>query len=142
MARSNTTFKLGNRAAVGGRGPSRPNVCTQVLLSQLHEIDKTTKKEKVHLLCEQLLKLALGFEYRALNKDGDAIKVQVPPDLAAIKEVIDRVQGKAPIAMHYIGNTIDDYPDDAKVKDVIADLERRGLPIPEGLLDFVEDDVH
>ena len=93
------TFQSGNKAAAGGRGPTRPDVCTQALLSQLHEIDKTTSKEKIHLMVEQLLKLALGYEKKIKSKDAagkvTTATVEVAPDIAAIKEVIDRVQGKA-----------------------------------------------
>ena len=96
----NKGFQQGNIAALGGRGPARPDVCTQALLSQLHEIDRTTSKEKIHLLVEQLLKLALGYEKKVKGKDaGGKAKtttVEVPPDIMAIREVIDRVQGKAP----------------------------------------------
>ena len=71
-------FQPGNQAALGGRGPTRPDIFTQALISQLHEVDKKTSKEKIHILCEQLIKAGMAGE------------------IPAIKEVIDRVQGKAP----------------------------------------------
>lgn len=70
-------FQEGNQAAVGNRGPSRPDIFTQALISQLHEVDKKTSKEKIHVLCDQLIKQGMAGEVNA------------------IKEVIDRVQGKA-----------------------------------------------
>ena len=73
----NKGFQAGNKVAAGGRGPTRPDIFTQALISQLHEVDKKTSKEKIHILCEQLIKAGLSGE------------------IAAIKEVIDRVQGKA-----------------------------------------------
>ena len=84
-------FKLGNKASVGNRGRASPNCITQAIISQLHEIDKDTKKSKVHLLVEKLIDLAMGREHKV---DGKVIRE--PPELQAIKEIIDRVQGRPP----------------------------------------------
>ena len=103
----------GNKFSVGHRASTRPDICTQTLISQLHEIDKDTKKEKLHLLCEQLIKLALGYQI----KRGDTI-VEVPPDIAAIREVIDRVQGRAPQAVE-LGRS--EHPVVTRIERVIID---------------------
>src|SRR5215210_5499231 len=76
------TFQKGNKAAVGHRPATRPDICTQALISQLHEMDKSTRKEKIHKVCAQLIKNA--------TEGGET---------AAIKEIFDRVQGRAPIQM-------------------------------------------
>jgi hypothetical protein len=88
------TFQKGNKLGLRNPGPMRHNMITGVIISQLHEIDKNTSREKIHLLVEALIKNALGYEKTIMEK-GKKIKVQVPPDLAAIREVIDRVEGKA-----------------------------------------------
>ena len=83
-------FKPGNQAAVGHNGPMRKDPITQVLISQLNEIDKNTGKQKLHMLCEALIGLAIGLEFKIGSK-----KYQFAPDIKAIKEIIDRVQGRA-----------------------------------------------
>ena len=103
-------FQPGNQAAAGHRGNNRPDICTQALISQLNEIDKKTGKEKIHLLVEQLIKLALGYERKVKSIDTKGktktATVEVPPDIMAIKEVIDRVQGKAPQALEMLGGDV------------------------------------
>ena len=84
------TFQRGNKAGVGVN-KRRPDFLTQALISQLNEIDKSTGKAKIHMLAERLLCHALGGSYRI----GDRM-VEVDSGLHAIKEVFDRVQGKAP----------------------------------------------
>lgn len=83
-------FQPGNKAAVGNPGPGKRDFLTQVLISQLHEVDRSTGREKLHLLVERMLALALGFEFQVGRK-----KYQFPPDGRMIKEVWDRVEGKA-----------------------------------------------
>src|SRR5215210_8068526 len=81
------TFQKGNKAAVGHGPATRPDICTQALISQLHEIDKSTRKEKIHKVCAQLIKNA--------TEGGET---------AAIKEIFDRVQGRAPQAIQVDGD--------------------------------------
>lgn len=101
-------FDVGHAESIGNRGPTRPDFCTQAIISQLHEIDRNTSSEKIHVLVEKLLKLAMGYTKKVKQIDAQGnIKVdakgrpvlamvEVEPDIAAIREVFDRVQGKAP----------------------------------------------
>ena len=73
-------FKPGNKAAVGNRGPSRPDFLTQTLISQLNEVDRTTGQPKKHLLVERLIARAL---------DGDA---------QCMREIFNRVEGRPRLA--------------------------------------------
>lgn len=99
VVRKPGTFQPRHRLSVGNSGPTRPSNCTQALISQLHEIDKSTGQEKIHQLCEQLIKLALGYTKKVKTKNSDGtvttIDVEIPPDLAAIREIFDRVEGRA-----------------------------------------------
>ena len=88
------TFQKGNKIGVGNPGAHRHSMITQVIISQLHEVDSKTSKEKIHMLVDRLVEHALGYT-KEVKQDGKRIKVEVPSDLAAIREVIDRVQGKA-----------------------------------------------
>ncbi len=94
-------FQKGNQLAKGhGQGrPPHPNFLTQALISQLNEVDKDTDKRKLHLLAERLLVLALGgvIEVHRRKPEGGRYidYINVSPDLEAIKEVFNRVQGKA-----------------------------------------------
>lgn len=83
-------FQPGNKAAVGHNGPMRKDPITQVLISQLNEVHPGTGKAKIHMLCEALIGLAIGIEFKIGRKT-----FQFAPDIKAIKEVIDRVQGRA-----------------------------------------------
>jgi hypothetical protein len=97
----------GNKFAVGHRASTRPDFCTQTLISQLNEIDKRTGKEKVHMLCDTLYKLATGYTYKRKYKEDGKRKVEeveVQPDVLAIREIIDRLQGKAPQAVKVGGD--------------------------------------
>lgn len=137
MARSRTTFKPGQRAAVGNRGPGpRHAICTQVLVSQLNEIDNTTGREKIHRLMDTLYKLAVGYtrKRRVISVDKETgvakevvLSEDVPPDVTAIKEVIDRVQGKSPVSLD-----INSSPPDETIyrgeKEIAEELIRRGMP--------------
>lgn len=86
-------FVPGNKYGVGNRGPGRPPICTATLISQLNEVDHKTKKAKIHLLVANLIKLALGYTTKR-KIDGKLRTVEIQPNLAAIIEVFDRVEGK------------------------------------------------
>jgi hypothetical protein len=90
------SFKPGHKINVGNPGPQRPSFLTQALISQLNEIDKNTGREKLHMLAERLLIHAFGGEYTIKvtgRKNGK--RIVVDGELSAIKEVFDRVQGRA-----------------------------------------------
>src|SRR4051812_13939545 len=98
-------FQKGHRLSVGNSGPVRHNMISQVLISQLNEIDPKTQKAKLHKIVDELIRQALGFEKKILHKNtGKLIKIQVPGDIVAIKEIIDRVQGKAHQAVTVVGD--------------------------------------
>ena len=100
-------FMPGHRLSVGNAGRQPPSLCTQTLISQLNEIDSRTGKAKIHFLCDTLYKLATGYSYKKRYRvDGkiEMEEVDVQPDVAAIKEIIDRVQGKAPQAVQVGGD--------------------------------------
>lgn len=89
-------FKKGNKAAKGNPGP-RGHPITQVLISQLHEVEKTAVNvngrvrimdvTRLHKMVDTLLRLACG---------GDVV---------AIKEVINRTEGRVPHS-HQMGGGI------------------------------------
>lgn len=62
---------------------------TQALISTLSEIDASTNKEKIYVLCDRLVALGLGVEFTVNGK-----KHHYAPDLKAIKEILDRLIGK------------------------------------------------
>ena len=100
-------FMPGHRLSVGNAGRQPPSLCTQTLISQLNEIDPRTGKAKIRFLCDTLYKLATGYSYKKRYRvDGkiEMEEVDVQPDVAAIKEIIDRVQGKAPQAVQVGGD--------------------------------------
>lgn len=70
----------------------------QILISQLNEVDKETSKEKKYLLVESLIAMGIGLEVR---RNGKVIKYE--PSLQAIKEVLDRLIGKAPQSIGFDG---------------------------------------
>src|SRR5258706_9672160 len=101
------TFQKGNKAAVGhvGRSPARPNILTDILLQQLHEVDKNTGREKKHLLVERMIAMAMG-EVVVLERDVGKFKKGTrvfiaPPDGRMMKEIWDRTQGKAPVQIKF-----------------------------------------
>ena len=134
MARSSTTFQKGNKVAVGNRGPARPDFCTQILISLLHEVDKDTGREKVHLMCEKLYQLAIGYKYEAV-RNGVLQQVELRPNLAAIREIFDRVQGKAPVAVQQPGPVPQlQFTEEMSEEEAMAVLERYdGIPMPRRL---------
>jgi hypothetical protein len=74
---------MGNKAAVGNPGPGpRPRLVTSVIIAKLNEIDPKTKRENVFKLVDKLWALAVP------KKDSK------PGDLQAMKEIIDRADGK------------------------------------------------
>ena len=100
-------FMPGHRLSVGNPGRQPPSLCTQTLISQLNEIDSRTGKAKIHFLCDTLYKLATGYTYKKrYRREGEMVteEFDVQPDVAAIKEIIDRVQGKAPQAVQLGGD--------------------------------------
>ena len=58
---------MGNAYGIGNPGPVTRNPLTQQLLSQLHEIDRGSKKENKEVVVEQLIKLAQGCAWRYAN---------------------------------------------------------------------------
>jgi hypothetical protein len=95
---ASTEFKPGNKMAVGRHKASRNFnrvLPTQVLISQLNEINPETGSAKMHDLADQLIKRALGFDKKMTIKGKKKI-VHVESDISAIREIWDRVEGKAP----------------------------------------------
>lgn len=131
-------FQKGNQAGLGNRGPSRPDMCTQVLISLLNEVDKKTGKAKVYRLCETLIDLACGYtEKRPVTKlvkgklKTANIDVYTPPDKSAIAEVIDRVQGKATQQV-IVDATVEERATPANLEErkqaAMDEADRRGVP--------------
>lgn len=73
------SFQKGNQASVGNPGPhqGRKKFITDSLISQLHELDPKTRKEKAHKVVAKLIEIASA------------------GNVFAIKEIFDRVEGKA-----------------------------------------------
>ena len=85
---------------LGNRGRMHSTAMSQVLTSILNELDKETNKAKMYKLCDKLYDLAVGYTYQKKTKldDGTVVSVEdvvVQPDIVAIREVFDRVEGKA-----------------------------------------------
>jgi hypothetical protein len=79
-------FQPGNKMALGvGKGPQHRRPITQQLIASLHEVDEGTSKARVRRMVDKLIDLAI---------EGD---------VTAIKEVIDRVEGKAVQAVQMSG---------------------------------------
>src|ERR1700686_5462330 len=88
-------FQKGNK--LGGRGGI--NIVTQQIISQLNEMHRFKKSPNLDVIVEQLIRQAAGYEVTVVKRvKGKEVKsrVEIPGDLGAIKEIIDRVQGKAP----------------------------------------------
>lgn len=99
MPRTSTTLKKGNRIAVGQPGPwERHRQMTQVLISQLNEVDATTSKAVVHDIIAKLIRQARGYELKKYKiVSGKRVLVgidEMPSDLGAIREIFDRLEGK------------------------------------------------
>jgi hypothetical protein len=72
-------FKTGHGAFHNRGGPAKSAAITQALISELNAIDPFTKVTKMRMLIVRLVEMA------TCDK----------PDLGAIKEIYDRVEGKA-----------------------------------------------
>lgn len=118
LAVGQTAFATGNKIAKNNRGPWRTPI-TQQIVSQLNEVwDKSdpASRTKLQVMTERLISVAIGEDRKVplvkieknkkgesvmvaiANRDGSPKMVVVPgvPDLSAIKEITDRVQGRAP----------------------------------------------
>jgi hypothetical protein len=131
MAVSSTSFQKGHTRSRGHRGVYKArDICTQVLISMLNEIDPSTKKARVYELCETLWKLAIGYSYikQVMDKDGNVKDVveEVPPDVVAIRELIDRTQGKTPVALSVDAHV--SVKDEMPHEEAIEEAKRLGLP--------------
>lgn len=98
-------FKKGNQHAKGNPGPwEKRKILTQALISQLSEVDAATGKDVVHRLVAELIKHATGFEVKTIrrNASGKVVETtveQIPSSVVAIREVFDRVEGRAVTAV-------------------------------------------
>jgi len=119
-------FRPGNDAAVGNRGRMHSTAMSQVLTSILNELDKETNKAKMYKLCGKLYDLAVGYSFKKKEITADGIEVikevVVQPDINAIREVFDRVEGKARQQVTVTG--ADDGP--VQFEDVTAAREKLG----------------
>ncbi len=75
MAKSNSTFYR--------------DEMVQILISQLNEIDPETSKAKKYLLIERLLAMGIGLKIRVNGR-----YIAYEPNLAAMKEILDRLIGR------------------------------------------------
>src|SRR6266851_2211765 len=101
-------FQKGNKAALGHDGRRNRDPLSQVLISQLHEIDHETGQEKKHLVVANLIKAATGYYEKVKLPNGKTKIIHHEPEAWAIKEIFDRVEGKAPQAA-----SIDNAKEDA-----------------------------
>lgn len=92
------TFQKGHQLSVGNKGRTLPNMCSAALIQLLNELDASRNWPKCKTLALKLYDLAVGYEYKRKVRDADGAEreetVQVQPDVAAIREIMDRVQGK------------------------------------------------
>jgi hypothetical protein len=124
-------FQKGNQLAKGHSGANRQrDPLRQILMSQLHEIDAHTGQEKKHKIVANLIKAATGWTETILVK-GKRKTICHEPEAWAIKEIFDRVEGKAPQAV-----SIDNAKEDATQ---IGFIERI-IVYPEGSPDAPDDD--
>lgn len=92
-------FQKGNKAAAGSRRQCQTGSMRQVLISQLHEIDRDTGEEKIHLLIKALIALPIG-EIKVptgkRDKNGKPIykKRHFRPNPAAFRLFWDYVEGR------------------------------------------------
>jgi hypothetical protein len=94
MARPGGFFRKGNLYSVGRPNPVAYRMITQVLISQLNEIDPKTQKPRLHKIVENLIKAAEGYTKDVIDSKGKKTKEEVPFSLEAIREIIDRIDGK------------------------------------------------
>jgi hypothetical protein len=102
------TFQRGNRIGTGARGQLR-SMITSEIIQQLNEVDPKTGRPKLHRLVENLIEKATTGDDRYLMEtrtrmvNGKKVVYEVPTktlvhkgtgDLAAIKEIFNRVDGK------------------------------------------------
>ena len=98
-------FKKGNQFAKGNPGPwEKRKILTQALISQLNEVDASTGREVVHSLVAELIKHARGFTVTTKRKNAsgkvvEVVEEQVPSSVIAIREIFDRVEGRAVAAV-------------------------------------------
>ncbi len=92
-------FQKGNKLALGRHGRKSRDALSQVLTSILNEIDHETGQEKKYRLAQELYNLAVGYEEKIECRNGKIKIIKHLPNLAAIRELIDRVEGKAPQAI-------------------------------------------
>lgn len=126
-----TPFIPGNKIGVGVS--KQKHICTRALLAQLNSVDKKTKKEKVWRLTEQLLELALGYDYEEetiIKGKKVMLKKHMPPDLQAIIAVMDRVDGKP---KQQVEARVDLHTETVyrTANDVRDGLVARGIPVDE-----------
>jgi hypothetical protein len=89
------TFQKGHKLAIGSRGQIRRDLTIE-LISQLNEIfDKRTGQTNLQLVVSNLIALATGAD--EYDKKGNLVK-RGTGDLAAIKEIFDRIEGRVPRA--------------------------------------------
>ena len=103
MSKKPGTFKPGNKFGVGGPGPfARGRPITSAIIAKLHEVDKNTSRENIWELVDALFALAKGGERKMRVREGGKFvtkNVDDKPDLAAIREIADRAEGK-PVQTH------------------------------------------
>jgi hypothetical protein len=102
-------FQRGNRIGTGARGQLRSMIASEII-QQLNEVDPKTGRSKLQRLVENLIEKATTgddrylMETRTRTVNGKKVKYQVPTetlvhkgtgDLHAIKEIFNRVDGKA-----------------------------------------------
>jgi hypothetical protein len=124
------TFQKGNKLSIGSRGQFRRDLRIE-LVSQLNEVvDKRTGQTKLQRLVSNLVAQATGVD--EYDEKGNLVK-EGTGDLAAIKLIFDRVEGKVPRAtrssVSQSGSTRQSASptDDAAARDLInqnhADLQ-------------------
>lgn len=90
------TFKKGTEAPKAARNLQTyyRDEMTQILISKLNEVEKTSGKEYKYLLFDRLVALGCGLEFKIGKKT-----FQYAPDRGAIKEILDRLIGR-PVQAH------------------------------------------
>lgn len=96
-------FKPGNKIAAGNPGPfARGRPITSVIIQKLNEVDKSTGRENIWELVDALFALAKGGERKVRVRENGKFVTKIvneKPDLAAIREISDRAEGR-PIQTH------------------------------------------